>query len=120
MNDLFDFNEYTERLTHVTLEKINETTDELIVGAILPFARSVEYRINKVALKQAIRMYYGKENVAEVVRCKDCKLFSQGSECSDCGDIDEPCGYCRYFGACVQKDGFCYHGERRKDDAEVH
>ena len=106
MNDLFDFNEYTERITHVILEKVNETTDELIVDAIFPFARSVEYRINKVALKKAIRMYYGKENVAEVVRCKDCKYYSK-------------IGRCGVLGFC-EPDEFCSRGERRKSDAEIH
>ena len=113
-NELFDLNDYAERLTNVTLEKVNETTDDLIIDAILSFARSVEYRINKADLKQAIRMYYGKEDVAEVVRCKDCKWASRKSECRDCGDKDEPCVYCCYLSACVQKDNFCYHGKRRK------
>ena len=49
--------------------------------------------------------------VVDVVRCNNCKWFSNDTECKNCADIDDPCGYCRYFGACVRGDGYCYHGE---------
>ena len=55
-----------------------------------------------------------KNQVAEidVVRCNNCKWFSNDTECKNCADIDYSCGYCRYFCACVRDDGYCYHGER--------
>ena len=36
-----------------------------------------------------------KKQVAEidVVRCNNCKWFSNDTECKNCSDIDEPCGY---------------------------
>ena len=61
-------------------------------------------------------------DVVEVVRCKDCKYFNGKIDvlCERCGDIDEPCGGCHYTGGCTYDDGYCHHGERRKEDAEVH
>ena len=50
-------------------------------------------------------------SVVDVVRCNNCKWFSNDTECKNCADIDESCGYCRYFCACVRDDGYCYHGE---------
>ena len=58
----------------------------------------------------------------EVIRCKDCKYFNGKIDllCDRCGDIDEPCGGCHYTGDCTYDDGYCHHGERRKEDGEVH
>ena len=56
-------------------------------------------------------------DVVEVVRCKDCKYFDgKDSRCERCKDIDEPCGGCHYTGGCTYDDGYCHHGERRKED----
>ena len=57
-------------------------------------------------------------DVVEVVRCKDCKYFNGKIDvlCERCGDIDEPCGGCHYTGGCTYDDGYCHHGERRKED----
>lgn len=55
-------------------------------------------------------------DVQEVVRCKDCKYFDRKHlMCGRCGDIDEPCGGCLYNGSCTYDDGYCHHGERRKE-----
>lgn len=55
-------------------EKIREMRDEFILESLMPYAQTVESRINKQELERAIRMFYGRENLAEVVRCKDCKF----------------------------------------------
>lgn len=61
----------------------------------------------------------------KVVMCKDCDNLGTSTngkgyliDCENCGDNYEPCGFCRYWGDCVSKDGFCYHGERRKSNAD--
>lgn len=55
-------------------------------------------------------------DVVQVVRCKDCKYFDRKHlMCGRCGDIDEPCGGCHYNGSCTYDDGYCHHGERRKE-----
>ena len=61
---------------------------------------------------------YPTADVVEVVRCKDCKYFNGKIDvlCERCGDIDEPCGGCHYTGGCTYDDGYCHHGERRKED----
>ena len=61
-------------------------------------------------------------DVVQVVRCKDCKYFNGKIDvlCERCGDIDEPCGGCHYTGGCTYDDGYCHHGKRRKEDAEIH
>ena len=60
-------------------------------------------------------------DVVEVVRCKDCKYFNGKIDvlCERCGDIDEPCGGCHYTGGCTYDDGYCHHGERRKEDGDA-
>lgn len=45
-------------------------------------------------------------DVAEVVRCKECKFYSVN-------------GHCGVLGFC-EPDEFCSRGERRKDNAEIH
>ena len=56
-------------------------------------------------------------DVVQVVRCKDCQYFERKDlMCERCGDIDEPCGGCHYTGGCTYDDGYCHHGERRKED----
>lgn len=87
-------------------EKIREMRDEFILESLMPYAQTVESRINKQELERAIRMFYGMENLAEVVRCKDCKFYSVN-------------GHCGVLGFC-EPDEFCSRGERRKDDAEIH
>lgn len=63
------------------------------------------------------------ENTVEVIRCKDCRYFGRKDDnfylrqCEGCGDINEPCGFCVMFGFCTNKNGYCYKGERREDDA---
>ena len=59
-------------------------------------------------------------DVVEVVRCKDCQYFDRKDlMCERCGDIDEPCGGCHYYGSCTYDDGYCHHGERRKEDGDA-
>lgn len=64
------------------------------------------------------------ENTVEVIRCKDCRYFGSKDDnfylrqCEGCGDINEPCGFCAMFGFCTNKNGYCYKGERREDDAK--
>ena len=62
--------------------------------------------------------FKNKDDFVEVVRCKDCKYFNGKIDvlCERCGDIDEPCGGCHYYGSCTYDDGYCHHGERRKED----
>ena len=56
-------------------------------------------------------------DVVQVVRCKDCQYFERKDlMCERCGDIEEPCGGCHYTGGCTYDDGYCHHGERRKED----
>ena len=52
-------------------EKIRETREEFILESLMPYAQTVERRIDKESLSKAIRMYYGKD-VQEVRhgRCK--------------------------------------------------
>lgn len=45
-------------------------------------------------------------DVAEVLRCKDCKFFCRGNRC-----------YCEEFGGIVTEDDFCSRGERKDDKA---
>lgn len=106
-------------------EKINETRDEFILESLMPYAQTVESRINKQELERAIRMFYGMENLAEVVRCKDCKYWDavKNQKYKDTGICTPPRkdlgGYCVRRGATTSND-FCSQGERRKDDAEIH
>ena len=59
-------------------------------------------------------------DVVEVVLCKDCQYFDRKDlMCERCGDIDEPCGGCHYYGSCTYDDGYCHHGERRKEDGDA-
>lgn len=112
---------------HVTeiSEKIRETQDEFILESLMPYAQTVESRINKQELERAIRMFYGMENLAEVVRCKDCKYWDavKNQKYKDTGICAPPRkdlgGYCVRRGATNCND-FCSQGERRKDNAEVH
>ena len=87
-------------------EKIRETREEFILESLMPYAQTVESRINKQELERAIRMFYGMENLAEVVRCKDCRFCSKNRHCGILG-------FC-------EPNEFCSRGERRKDDGEVH
>lgn len=47
-----------------------------------------------------------KNDVVEVVRRKDCKLYDANSPGSGCY-------YCRWFWESVEADDFCSYGERR-------
>ena len=42
-------------------EKIRETQEEFILESLMPYAQTVESRIDKESLSKAIRMYYGKD-----------------------------------------------------------
>lgn len=42
-------------------EKIRETREEFILESLMPYAQTVESRIDKESLSKAIRMYYGKD-----------------------------------------------------------
>lgn len=42
-------------------EKIRETRDEFILESLMPYAQTVESRIDKESLSKAIRMYYDKD-----------------------------------------------------------
>ena len=44
-------------------------------------------------------------DVAEVVRCKDCKFFCRENRC-----------YCEEFGGIVTDEGFCSRGERKANE----
>lgn len=108
-------------------EKINETRDEFILESLMPYAQAVESRINKQELERAIRMFYGMENLAEVVRCKDCKYWDavKKQKYKDTGICIPPRkdlgGYCVRRGATNCND-FCSQGEkgeRRKDNGET-
>lgn len=105
--------------------EIRETRDEFILESLMPYAQTVESRINKQELERAIRMFYGMENLAEVVRCKDCKYWDavKSQKYKDTGICTPPRkdlgGYCVRRGATNCND-FCSQGERRKDNAEVH
>ena len=46
----------------------------------------------------------GKENLVEVIRCKDCDLFI-GSDLSNVG-------HCSMWNKATSKDGYCHHGEK--------
>lgn len=56
-------------------------------------------------------------NVAEVIRCKNCKLFDgDRKHCRDwdgkkCGNYDNACGHCQHSGSCTEPDGYCYHAK---------
>ena len=95
---------------YIDAEKIKITADTMIADG--------ECYVPLLAVKQAIART-PTEDVVEVVRCKDCKYFNGKIDvlCERCGDIDEPCGGCHYTGCCTYDDGYCYHGERRKEDA---
>ena len=75
-------------------------------------------RRNAETVKRCLEVDGSIPNVAtpvdfvEVVRCKDCAYFDK--DAGKCGDIDEPCGYCRYCGCCTNDDGYCHRGERRR------
>ena len=45
-------------------------------------------------------------DVVEVVRCGDCKEF--------CGSSEKLAQHCRLYGAIVEEDDFCSHGERKE------
>ncbi len=92
-------------VTNIGVE-IRETQDEFILESLMPYAQTVESQINKQELERAIRMFCGMENLAEVVRCKECKFYSAN-------------GHCGVLGFC-EPDEFCSRGERRKDNAEIH
>ena len=48
-------------------------------------------------------------DVAEVLRCKDCKFFCRGDRC-----------YCEEFGGIVAEDDFCSRGERKDENEQTH
>ena len=75
-------------------------------------------RIGKYHHNGNVNTAYTKHSVVDVVRCNNCKWFSNDTECKNCADIDDPCGYCRYFGACVPDDGYCYRGEMTEITSE--
>lgn len=100
-----DFDDAINKYVTEIAEKIRETRDEFIFESLMPYAQTVESRISKQELKRAIRMFYGMENLAEVVRCKDCKYYRDG--------------HCGVLGFC-EPDEFCSRGERRTNNAEIH
>ena len=48
-------------------------------------------------------------DVAEVVRCKDCKFFFRGKRCC-----------CEKFAGIVTEDDFCSRGERNDENEQTH
>lgn len=84
------------------------------------FDREID-ALNRAAEIMALEDYVSipeKEDAVEVVRCKDCKHYSNGGGtvrgkcyCED-HDIAAYEGY-RFY---VKEDDFCSHGERRNDD----
>lgn len=95
-----DFDDAINKYVTEIAEKIRETRDEFIFESLMPYAQTAESRINKQELKRAIRMFYGMENLAEVVRCKECKFYSVN-------------GHCGVLGFC-EPDEFCSRGEREE------
>ena len=62
-----------------------------------------------IRLRGYEKSLYGYELREEIVRCRDCKLFTNSSHYG---------AYCTNFGAPLHDDydGFCAWGERRTDD----
>lgn len=76
---------------------IQETQDSIIIDAIYPFAKTVEARISKEELREAILKYYGKHDPVKHGHWVETE--DGGFVCSECGfeyaqEYEEYCAHC--------------------------
>lgn len=94
-----------------------ETVDDFIINTCLPYAQTVESRIDKESLKKAIRMYYGKD--VQEVRHGKMNMYKPRSmnrnatyKCSVCGKL------CSSYYNDVGEWKFCPHCGAKVEGAE--
>ena len=79
--------------------------DNIKLKGISVFDQNLEILISLSDVRKSLQMT-PTADVISVVRCKDCKYFSENQ-------------YCGVLGFCEPNE-YCSRGERRKEDAEIH